>query len=249
MVSSFPSKNNEWRGGCRAVLGNTSLLLRKAHRCPENTCGRSLSPSDTPKGAEQQPPWAQMVLNISRPNPAQRSVYNLAIKIHHQLNFGFYALCQVGIFLYTFIWFQIGLGRDHKHSETPWFLRCFQNNLGFRNEIRLGSIWKQNRKRTGTILDGIFWVRREALWSWNPSYCTESASLALAVGDQQGPQNRKGESPSLGNTGRVGYALRQGRCFHVEALGCVIYPRSTLCEPGFGSVQSVGSKRPQGGWT
>lgn len=48
-----------------------------------------------------------------------RGVYNLAIKVHHKLNFGFYAFSQGGIFLYTFIWFQIGLYRTHKHSETP----------------------------------------------------------------------------------------------------------------------------------
>lgn len=99
-----------------AVLENTTFVCKKNKDAlkihAENHCAPQL-----PGAAGQQPLKVQMVQRA----PALGGVHNLAIKIH-KLNFGFHALNQGGIFLYTFIWFQIGLSHNCKHSETPW---CF----------------------------------------------------------------------------------------------------------------------------
>jgi hypothetical protein len=65
-------------------------------------------------------------------------------------------LAKGGIFLYTFIWFQIGLSHNHKHSETPWYFKAFKITWAFKNKIHFGSVLKQNRERTGKILAVIF---------------------------------------------------------------------------------------------
>lgn len=90
-------------------------------------------------------------------------IYNLAIKIHHKLNFSFHSLGQGGgIFLHTFIWFQIGLSHNHKHSETPWYFNAFKITWAFKNKIHFGSVLKENRKGRGKSLGVVLWVRGEA---------------------------------------------------------------------------------------
>lgn len=78
------------------------------------------------------------------------------------MNFGFYVLSQEGIFLYTFIWFQIGLCHNHKHSETPWYFGVSKITWAFKIKFALAAL-ENKIERTGNILDVIFWVRRKAL--------------------------------------------------------------------------------------
>lgn len=80
----------------------------------------------------QQPLWGQMVSSVSWPTLVWRGVYNVAINSHHELNFSFYVPSQEGIFLYTCIWFQIGLCHNHKHPETPWYFSVSKVTWAFK---------------------------------------------------------------------------------------------------------------------
>lgn len=121
------------------------------------------------------------------------------------------------IFLYTFIWFQIGLSHNHKHSETPWYFNAFKITSAFKNKIHLGSVLKQNRERTGKILAVVFWVRREAPdlnvpYPREPSpQCGQSVALEAKTLKIIGPVNRK----------RVELLAGQGACPHPVNVLCL----------------------------
>lgn len=156
----------------------------------------------------QRPLGVQMVSNISWATLVLRGVYNLAIKIHHELNFGFYALSQGEIFLYTFIWFQIGLSHSHKHSETPWYFSASKITWAFKMRFIL-VVFSFGSKRRGNILDVIFWVRRRALCLGSHEDQADSISSRwpwsqAVLNEQQGQQNSLGEGPVVGCHGEAG---------------------------------------------